>query len=185
MDTDLCAQRKDHVRTQQEGDQLPAKERSFKRNQPCWHLDFGLLASKRELSENKFLLLRPLRLLYFVMAAIVNEYSHWYILVPLDLKYCVYLFLAVLGLCCCVRAFSSWGEQGLLSRSIVQVSHCGGFSCCRAWAPGMQALVAVVHRLSCSESCGILVPQPRTEPMFPALAGWFLTTGPPGKCQIF
>ena len=26
----------------------------------------------------------------------------------------VYLFMAVLGLCCCVRAFSNCGEQGLL-----------------------------------------------------------------------
>ena len=26
----------------------------------------------------------------------------------------IYLFLAVLGLCCCVRAFSSCGEGGLL-----------------------------------------------------------------------
>ena len=26
----------------------------------------------------------------------------------------IYLFLAALGLCCCVRAFSSCGEQGLL-----------------------------------------------------------------------
>ena len=26
----------------------------------------------------------------------------------------IYLFLAVLGLCRCVRAFSSWGERGLL-----------------------------------------------------------------------
>ena len=30
------------------------------------------------------------------------------------LIYLIYLFLAVLGLCCCVRAFSSCGEQGLL-----------------------------------------------------------------------
>ena len=28
--------------------------------------------------------------------------------------YCIYLFLAVLGLCCCSRAFSSCGERGLL-----------------------------------------------------------------------
>ena len=28
--------------------------------------------------------------------------------------YFIHLFLAVLGLCCCVRAFSSCGEQGLL-----------------------------------------------------------------------
>ena len=26
----------------------------------------------------------------------------------------IYLFLAALGLCCCTRAFSSCGEQGLL-----------------------------------------------------------------------
>ena len=26
----------------------------------------------------------------------------------------LFLFLAVLGLCCCARAFSSYGEQGLL-----------------------------------------------------------------------
>ena len=26
----------------------------------------------------------------------------------------IYLFLAALGLCCCVWAFSSWGERGLL-----------------------------------------------------------------------
>ena len=26
----------------------------------------------------------------------------------------MYLFLAALGICCCVRAFSSCGEQGLL-----------------------------------------------------------------------
>ena len=30
------------------------------------------------------------------------------------LIYFIYLFLAVLGLCCCVRAFSSCGEWGLL-----------------------------------------------------------------------
>ena len=28
--------------------------------------------------------------------------------------YFIYLFLAALGLCCCVRAFSSCGERGLL-----------------------------------------------------------------------
>ena len=34
---------------------------------------------------------------------------------PLFLFVCfIYLFMAALGLCCCVRAFSSCGEQGLL-----------------------------------------------------------------------
>ena len=35
--------------------------------------------------------------------------------------------------------------------------------------------------LSCSASCGILVPILGIEPTFPAFQGGFLTTGPPGK----
>ena len=31
------------------------------------------------------------------------------------------------------------------------------------------------------KACGILIPQPGTEPVSPALEGGFLTTGPPGK----
>ena len=41
--------------------------------------------------------------------------------------------------------------------------------------------VVAVHRLSCPEARGILAPRPGIEPMSPALAGRFLTTGPPGK----
>ena len=37
------------------------------------------------------------------------------------------LFLAVLGFHCCA-------EQGQLSNCSARVSHCGAFSCCRAWA---------------------------------------------------
>ena len=36
-----------------------------------------------------------------------------------------YLFLTVLGPYCCVRAFSSCGERGLLSRCGAWASHCG------------------------------------------------------------
>ena len=39
----------------------------------------------------------------------------------------------------------------------------------------------MVCGLSCSVTYGILVPQPRVEPMFPALQGGFFTTGPTGK----
>ena len=51
---------------------------------------------------------------------------------------------------------------------------------------GIQALehagsVAVVCGHSCSVVCGILVPQPRMEPRFPALQDGFPNTGPPGK----
>ena len=40
--------------------------------------------------------------------------------------------------------------------------------------------VVVVHRLSCPTTCGIF-PDPGIELVSPALAGSFLTTGPPGK----
>ena len=52
---------------------------------------------------------------------------------------------------------------------------------------------ATVHRVSKSQTtewlnwteCGILVPKPGIEPMCPALAGGFLTTGPPGKSSLY
>ena len=42
------------------------------------------------------------------------------------------LFLALLGFHCCLQAFSSCSARA---------SHCGGFSCYRAWALGTQASV--------------------------------------------
>ena len=56
------------------------------------------------------------------------------------------LFLAVLGLRCCARAFSSCGARA---------SHCGGFFCCGARALGVWASVVVARRLS---SCGLRAP---------------------------
>ena len=53
-------------------------------------------------------------------------------------------------------------------------------SSCAVWPQ-----VIVARGLSCATACGILVPQPGIEPMSPALAGGFLTTGPPGKSQDF
>ena len=98
-----------------------------------------------------------------------------------------------MGLRCCVQAFSScseWGllfvaVRGLLMRWLLLLqstgSRCMGFSSC-----GSQALE---RRLS---SCGTRVlllrsmwdlPRPGLEPVSPALAGGFLTTAPPGKPQ--
>ena len=54
---------------------------------------------------------------------------------------CLFYFLAALGLHCCVKAFSSCNEQGPLSSCSPWISHCGGFSCCRAQALGTWALV--------------------------------------------
>ena len=113
----------------------------------------------------------------------------------------IYLFLAALGLRCCVRASSSCGERGLFVvvvcglliavASLVvehrlqvcrlqQLWHTGsGAVACRLQSAGS---VVVVHGLSCSTACRIL-PGPGLKPLSPALAGGFLTTVPPGKSQ--
>ena len=103
--------------------------------------------------------------------------------------------LAVLGLHCCTRAFSSCSEWGLLSSWGAQASHCRGF-CCGAQLLGTWALVVVApglwragsavvaHGLSFSAARGIF-PDWGIEPMSPALAGRFLTTGPPEKPQCY
>ena len=78
------------------------------------------------------------------------------------------LFLAELGLCYCTSgAFSSWGKWGLLLNWGAWASHGRGFSCSRAWAYSPRGM----WDLSRS---GIKL-------VFLALAGRFLTTGPPGK----
>ena len=45
----------------------------------------------------------------------------------------IYLFMAALGLHCCMQPFSGGGAWGLLPGCSARASHCGGFSCCRAW----------------------------------------------------
>ena len=89
------------------------------------------------------------------------------------------LFLAGLSLCCSAQAFSTCGKWRLLSSYGVWASHCGVFSCCRA--PGLELRLsscgawALLLRSMCS------LPRPRFKPVSPALAGRFLTIGPPGK----
>ena len=90
-----------------------------------------------------------------------------------------YLFLAVLGLHCCTRVLSSCSEYGPLSSGGVQASH-------------SVASLTAEHRLSGHglSSCGARAQlpwgmwgllEPGMEPVFPALVGRFLTTGPQGK----
>ena len=65
------------------------------------------------------------------------------------------------------------------------IASCGSFtaaqrlSSCLAWAS-----VVTTHRLSCSPTCGILVPQPGIKPAFPALQGGFLVSVPLGKSSL-
>ena len=91
---------------------------------------------------------------------------------------CVYLVLAVLGLHCCVQAFSSCSEQGLLFVA-VQGLLIVVASCCRAQAlehglSGCVARVQLPHSMWDIPGAGI-------ERVSPALSGRFLTTGLPGK----
>ena len=48
----------------------------------------------------------------------------------------------------------------------------------------MQASVVMAPGLSCSAACELFPDQWSIEPRSPALAGGFLTTGPPGKSQL-
>ena len=93
--------------------------------------------------------------------------------------YFISLFMAVLGLLFCARAFSSCGKRGPL------------FIAVRGPLAIVASLVAE-HRLqtrrlsSCGSRAQLLrgmwdLPRPGLEPMFPALAGRFSTTAPPGK----
>ena len=70
----------------------------------------------------------------------------------------VSLFLAALGLCCCMQAFSHCSERGSLHCG-AQASHSGGFSCCGAQAWSSLAAVIVVHGLNYSVACGISLNQ--------------------------
>ena len=66
----------------------------------------------------------------------------------------VYLFLAALGLCCCMQAFSSCSERG-----------CSSLRCARfslwwlhvLWSTGPS--VVVVHGLNYPVACGIFLDQ--------------------------
>ena len=118
----------------------------------------------------------------------------------------LFIFLAALGLCCCMQAFSSCGERGLLfialhgllivvaslvaehglqAHGLQQLQHAGSVVVARGLSScGSRALE---HRLS---SCGAQVqllrgmwdlPRPGVEPVSLALTGGFLTTEPPGK----
>ena len=66
----------------------------------------------------------------------------------------IYLSLSVLGLCCSILAFSNCDEWGPLSSCGAWVSHCYGFSCCRAQALGPADSIAGEQRGMCSLGFG-------------------------------
>ena len=83
------------------------------------------------------------------------------------------------------RAFSSCGEQGLLSSCGVQASRCSGFPCYKAWALGCAGFSRRGTRAQSPCSMRDL-PGPGMGPsVTPELAGGFLTCGPPGRSYIY
>ena len=63
----------------------------------------------------------------------------------------MYYFFATLGLRCCMQAFSSCGEQGLLFVAVHGLLIVVASLCCGAWALGARASVVVACGPS---SCG-------------------------------
>ena len=95
----------------------------------------------------------------------------------------IYLFMAVLGLRFCARAFSSCGKRGPLFIAVRRPIT-------------IVASPVVEHRLQTRRlsSCGTRAqllrgmwdpPRPGLEPMSPASADRFSTTAPPGKPQQY
>ena len=90
-------------------------------------------------------------------------------LLPVFLLFILFFIFGCAGLCGCVWAFSSCGKWALISCRRARL-YAHGFSSCSSQA-----------QLPCG-TCDL--PGPAIEPMSPALAGGFLTTGPPRKSWI-
>ena len=92
-----------------------------------------------------------------------------------------------MGLHCCVRAFSSCGEQGLLFLVVRGLIIVVASLAAEHGLYGVQDSVATAHGLSSCGTRALLLrgmwdlPRPGLKPMSPALAGGFLTTALPGK----
>ena len=89
------------------------------------------------------------------------------------------LFFGYAGSSLLFQAFSSCGQQELLSGCGARAFHCSVFSCCRAWAPGRVGSVVVALGLVAPSMWDL--PGPGIEPLTLALASGIFTTGPPGK----
>ena len=131
------------------------------------------------------------RLLIFSLSDLLSSHSVYF-----SLNF-FFLFLATLGLCCCVGLFSSCSKQWLLFTWSVWASHCGGVTRCAAWALGLGGLSscssqAREHRLNGCEAdllasaFGISLGQGLNEPASPLSAsGFFTTEAPPKPHGIF
>ena len=120
-----------------------------------------------------------------------GKYSHYFVITLFFLNKFIYLFLAVLGLRCCMQVLPRCSRWGLL------------FVWCTGLSPRRPLLLqSTASRHACFRSCGLQAPErrlsscgtwaqllrgmwdppgPGLEPASPALSGGFPTTEPPGK----
>ena len=102
-----------------------------------------------------------------------------------------FYFLTVLGLHCCLRAFSNCCQQELLLIVVCSLLIAVASFIAEHRLEGMRASeVAVLGLSSCDSWAWLLqdmcdLPGPGVEPMSPALAGRLLSTAPPGKSLFF
>ena len=143
-----------------------------------------LLFPRINLSTSKFLTLLFCMFVFYFINSCSDSYSFSLLLFFFFLiNLLIYLFLAVLGLRFCARAFSSCGKRGPLFIAVR-----GPLT--------LAASPAAEHRLqtrrlsSCGSRAQLLrgmwdLPRPGLEPACPTLAGGFSTTAPPGKPPPF
>ena len=110
-------------------------------------------------------------LMFFTLKVIVINLYFYYLLTP------------VLGLCCCVQAFSSCSDEGATFYCGARAPHFSGFSYC-----GTQALALGLS--TCGPQAELLhgmwnLPKTGIKSMSPALPGGFLSTVPPGKYHLY
>ena len=83
-----------------------------------------------------------------------------------------------------VAAWALAAGSGSYFSCRVQASHCGGSSCCQAWARGHAGFSSCVAQAKLLRSMRDH-PGPGTDPVSPELQGGFLATGPPGNPFFF
>lgn len=102
-------------------------------------------------------------------------------------------FLVTLGLCCWAWAFSGCREGGGYSSCVTWASHCGACSCehrlqgawaQQLWPMGSRARTQELYLGSSALYTIWGLPKPGVQPLSPALASRFLTTGLQGSPAI-
>ena len=117
----------------------------------------------------------------------INNISLFTLKKILVIKKYIYLFLVVLGLCCCARAFSSCGEQGFLLIAVHRL-----FTVVASLVSEHRHVSSVAAKCGLQSAqyswCSHLLlrslwnpPRPGVKPVSPALASGFLPTVPTGK----